>query len=247
MYLGGQPATPAAKDAMSVLRLLPSGAPEPSWGTSGAVTVALPAGICALGDGECFVSAMSPKVGGRMTLCASRGDGVTVRELFTSGVEDRNFDLTTPASVLSRCTAIVNNTPSDAFAAGARDTNVFAIVHLITSPTGGPQMSDPKFGPVVVPAEAGLGAATRLAIGGPSLLVASADATPGGAPSQIALARMNVFSSKQLDTTFGGGKGYVTTPIGTTPGFSRALVVQGDGRVIVAGTNGDMVAVRYWP
>jgi uncharacterized delta-60 repeat protein len=244
LYLGGQSAAPADAGALQVLRLQPSGALEPNWGAKGEAVLPPGPGPCALGPSGCVLSAISPKGDGRLTMCASRGDGVNLRELFASGVEDRNYDLTTTADVLSRCTAIANNTPLDFWAAGTRNTDVFAIAHFVVAVAGGPLTVDTRIPPFSLPAETGVRGATRL-VAGAGVLIASADATPGGGPSQLAVVRVVAFP-QALDTSFGNGKGYVTTPVGTTPAFSRALGFQSEGRVIVAGTNGDMVAVRYW-
>lgn len=245
MYLGGQSSSATDKNALHIERVLANGAKDTSWGRSGAVVLPFAPATCALGDGECFVSAMNPKVGGRLTVCASLGNGVALRQLFPSGIEDLNWALTTPGDVLSRCTGIINNTPDDFWAAGARDSNAFQMLHFKVSPTGGPVEVDIYAHPPVIPPEAGIGPATRFIYGAFAQLVASADATPNGGPSQMALVRVNGFTL-QLDPTF-GGKGYVMTQVGTTPSKTRALVVQPDGRLIVAGTNGDMVAARYWP
>jgi hypothetical protein len=37
----------------------------------------------------------------------------------------------------------------------------------------------------------------------------------------------------------------VTTAVGDRPVFTRALTLQADGRILLAGTNGDMVMARY--
>lgn len=243
LYVGGRATAAADADGLQVLRLQPSGVREPNWGAAGEAL--LPALPCSLAAAACPVSALAPKADGRLTVCASRGDGVNVRELFASGAADRNYDLTTAADLLSRCTALANSTPFDVFVAGARTPDVFAIVHLAVPPAGGPLVVESRlFPPFALPAETGIRGATRMVIDDGSL-VASADATPGGGPSRLALVRVRA-NPAGLDARFGDGKGYVTTSVGPTPAFSRALLIQSDGRAIVAGTNGDMIAVRYW-
>ena len=244
LYLGGQSSTANAEDAQHIAHLLPTGALDLTRGVNGQALLPFASSTCALGPGACFTSAISTKTGGRLTMCASLGDGVNFRELVANGNEDRNYDLTTSSAVLSRCVGIVNNTPADFWAAGARDSGIFQILHFKAPPQGGPLGVDPNMHPPVLPAEAAIGMATRLTVASSGLLLTSADATPNGGPTQIALVRMNAFTLA-LDPNF-AGKGYVSTSIGTTPAHSLALAVQGDGRIVVAGTNGDMFVARYW-
>ncbi|MEW6681847.1 MAG: Ig-like domain-containing protein [Nitrospirota bacterium] len=64
----------------------------------------------------------------------------------------------------------------------------------------------------------------------------------GGGPD-LALVRFN--SNGSLDTTF-GVQGIVVTDIGSTGSTARALVVQPDGKLVVAGdANGNVALVRY--
>ena len=64
----------------------------------------------------------------------------------------------------------------------------------------------------------------------------------------FALMRLN--SDGSLDTTFGDG-GWVTTPIGTSTSEARAVAVDSDDRIVVAGTatgtNRDFAVARYLP
>ena len=53
-----------------------------------------------------------------------------------------------------------------------------------------------------------------------------------------------------LDTSFGGGDGIVTTPIGTGNDFGYSIALDGQGKIVVAGytnngTNNDIAVVRY--
>jgi uncharacterized delta-60 repeat protein len=69
-----------------------------------------------------------------------------------------------------------------------------------------------------------------------------------GTNFDFALARYNPDGS--LDTSFGGGDGVVTTPIGSGHDVARALVVQTDGKLVAAGysSNGadnDLALARY--
>ncbi|MGD9829982.1 MAG: putative Ig domain-containing protein, partial [Hyphomicrobiaceae bacterium] len=63
-----------------------------------------------------------------------------------------------------------------------------------------------------------------------------------GVNSEVALVRYNV--DGKLDTTFGGGDGIVTAPIGSLVG-SSSVTVQPDGRIVIVGSNGEFAIVRY--
>ena len=69
-----------------------------------------------------------------------------------------------------------------------------------------------------------------------------------GTTSDFALVRYNADGS--LDTTFGGGDGIVTTPIGAGSEDGTSVAVQSDGKILVAGfsdngTDNDFAVVRY--
>jgi uncharacterized delta-60 repeat protein len=68
--------------------------------------------------------------------------------------------------------------------------------------------------------------------------------------ADIAVARYNPDGS--LDTTFGGGDGWVHTGLGTSHDVGYALAIQADGKIIVAGStyvnlSYDFALVRYLP
>ncbi|MEZ5845102.1 MAG: delta-60 repeat domain-containing protein, partial [Hyphomicrobiaceae bacterium] len=53
-----------------------------------------------------------------------------------------------------------------------------------------------------------------------------------------------------LDTSFGGGDGIVTTPVGSSNDLGLSVALQSDGRIVVAGysyngANNDFALVRY--
>ena len=78
------------------------------------------------------------------------------------------------------------------------------------------------------------------------IVVAGHAATTGplGTDNDFALARYNPGGS--LDASFGGGDGLVMTDLGSRTDLGRALALQPDGKIVVAGTSDDDVAlVRY--
>jgi uncharacterized delta-60 repeat protein len=66
---------------------------------------------------------------------------------------------------------------------------------------------------------------------GKILLAGSSDG--GGTSLDFAMARYT--SAGALDTTFGGGDGMVTTPIGPDSNTARAMALQLDGKILLAG------------
>lgn len=77
------------------------------------------------------------------------------------------------------------------------------------------------------------------------IVVAGFATAASGVDSDFALARYN--SDGSLDTSFGNG-GLVSTDLGTQSDDARALAIQPDGRIILAGTAGEDIAVaRYMP
>ena len=70
----------------------------------------------------------------------------------------------------------------------------------------------------------------------------------GTSNSDFALARYNTDGS--LDTSFGGGDGKVTTPIGTGADYGLSVAVQADGKIVIGGysfngTDNDFALARY--
>jgi uncharacterized delta-60 repeat protein len=77
------------------------------------------------------------------------------------------------------------------------------------------------------------------------LVVAGYAADASNIDTDFALVRYNADGS--LDPSFGTG-GVVTTDLGTRSDDVRAIVIQPDGRIVVAGTAGEDIAVaRYMP
>ena len=69
-----------------------------------------------------------------------------------------------------------------------------------------------------------------------------------GANNDFALVRYN--ANGTLDTSFGGGDGKVTTPVGTSYDEGYSVALQPDGKIVVAGysdngANYDFALARY--
>jgi uncharacterized delta-60 repeat protein len=104
-------------------------------------------------------------------------------------------------------------------------------------------------GKVVTSILAGSSIATSVAIQSDGKIVAAGIAFSGSGPVSFALARYNTNGS--LDATFGGGTGIVTTTVSANGGEIRALAIQADGRIVVAGyaqdptSSSDFAVARY--
>jgi uncharacterized delta-60 repeat protein len=78
--------------------------------------------------------------------------------------------------------------------------------------------------------------ANAVAIQGDGKIVTAGDAVVSGAPQDFALARYNPDGS--LDTTF-DGDGKVTTDFAGDSDEARGVVIQGDGKIVAAGTTSE--------
>src|ERR671910_911151 len=78
--------------------------------------------------------------------------------------------------------------------------------------------------------------------------IVAAGRSSNGTNNDFALARYHADGT--LDTGFGGGDGLVTTPVGTGTDEANALVLQPDGKIILAGlssndSDNDFALARY--
>ncbi len=98
-----------------------------------------------------------------------------------------------------------------------------------------------SFGKTTINFSAGASEAYAVAVQGSSIWVA------GYAGSSVALARLT--GSGTLDYSFGSGSGFVTTALGTGGAYASSVVIQADGKPVLAGdssSNGTAFAVvRY--
>jgi uncharacterized delta-60 repeat protein len=88
---------------------------------------------------------------------------------------------------------------------------------------------DTTFGPITVPIISGTGLAVQ---GDGKVLLAGFVGTTQASASDFAVVRVN--ADGKLDSTFGGG--IVRTDFGGTDDTARALALQADGRIVVAGS-----------
>jgi uncharacterized delta-60 repeat protein len=158
-------------------------------------------------------------------------DGIVTTDL--GGADDEAFDaaLTPDGGIV-----VVGRTD----AAGVQKTE-FGIVRY--RPDGTP---DPAFGTDGIVRTDVLGGgdqANAVAVQPDGKIVVAGFATRNGIDGDLALVRYNPDGT--LDATFGTG-GVVTSDLGTSADDARAVVIQPDGRIVVAGTADEDVALaRY--
>ena len=184
----------------------------------------------------------------------------------TNGTLDTTFGCAAGTGCTGKVTTAIGGTDDEAFSVAVQPSdgkivlagyshggsgNDYALVRYLTNGT-----LDPSFngtGKVTTSFNGSDENIYSLAIQpGDGKIVAAGYATVGNL--DFAVARYNS-ADGSLDTTFGcaagsGCSGKVTTPIGTAADFSRALALQPDGKLVVAGSsnngsNNDFAAVRY--
>ena len=127
-------------------------------------------------------------------------------------------------------------------AAGITNAN-FGVVRY--APGGGPDGGFGSAGIVKTDILGGGDQANAVAVQPDGKIVVAGFATRNGIDSDFALVRYD--AAGKPDPDFGTG-GVVTTDLGTESDDARAVVIQPDGKIVVAGTAGeDMALVRYLP
>jgi uncharacterized delta-60 repeat protein len=233
---------------MLLVRYTAAGALDMSFGDHGAVTTDV--------DGVDGAAAVAVQKDGKVVVAGfSAQDGFVLARYDSHGVPDTAFgggDGIATASVSGptddHVHALVVQSDGKLVVAGESQVGTdpaFTIVRF--DPSGAP---DAAFGggDGVVTTPIGSGAvAQALALQKDGKLVAAGRST-NGTDDDFALVRYD--TAGVPDPLFGGGDGIVTTPIGPGDDRAAALVVQGDGKLVVAGTssNGsddDFALVRY--
>jgi uncharacterized delta-60 repeat protein len=246
--------------AFLLLRFLPDGRPDPSFGTGGRVwtdlvTLATPLKGAVLGDvalGSSSASAVIVQPDGKIVVGGSTQSGATTAfavlryladgrpdtSFAAGGLALTDFDPATNDSV----TALSVLPDGRILAAGAAGD---AVGLARFRPDG---RLDPTFGPTkdgtVRTAQGLLNALSLGADSDGKLLVAGQAGKPGG-PFDFGAARYS--PDGVLDSTF-GDRGVVATDLGSTGEWAAGVVSGPSGTVVVAGASGSAFAlVRYLP
>jgi len=113
------------------------------------------------------------------------------------------------------------------------------------NPNGSYDLSFSSDGRVETDFDAGFDSANSIALQADGKIILAGVSQGGaGAPGVTRIAVARYFSDGSLDTAF-DVDGRVTTSIGTKNDFARAVSVQSNGRIVVAGGYFDAIAVRF--
>jgi len=238
LFIGGARGTSAGQ---YVLKLRADGEVDAAWGSDGHWFHAGSA-ACLGGPLKCHTRAIAVEPGGTLVACQPRNDGSWVHRVTINGVTG-NLSASTSLE-LGECRSIAPDltAPGFVFVGGDSDSGpVLAVRRLASDGVEAGQWGnrDSQFD---APVESGLKFARALASVGDKLVI-GAEAEIDGAPA-FGVARLTRLGV--LDTTF-AEKGYVTFEVGGKASMLKAMAIDALGRIILAGTNGRMVAVRVWP
>lgn len=235
--------TTAGGNDFGILRLMPDGSPDTSFGTGGRVT--LDFGTTTASNDEARAIAIDSS--GRILVAgyANRGSNndFAVARFLSNGARDTSFGVN--GRVVSN---FVNN--DQAFAMVIQSDGKIIVGGLINSDFGLARYNvngsiDTGFSTSGVARTnfgTGLDAVTSLAIQSDGRLVAGGYSTQG-AGSDFAVARYN--ANGALDSTF-DGDGTAVTNVGASNDVATSVAVMSDGRIVLAGRSGtDVAVVRY--
>jgi uncharacterized delta-60 repeat protein len=219
-----------------LVRLGPLGARDGRFGVNGrVVTIDAPRAVLVQPDGKIVVA------GGRTTLQIARykPDGTPDPGFGVSGIVTETF-----ATILSGSAAgaadIVMQPDGKLVVVGSADRSI-ALLRL--NPNG---TLDPSFGSggkVLTSHPSGDAFGTAIALSADGRLAVAGYVVALNNGAGWVTARYN--NDGSLDASFGGG-GLVTGPLGANSQTARHIIVQGDGRLVVAGNGGGRAAVvRY--
>jgi uncharacterized delta-60 repeat protein/uncharacterized repeat protein (TIGR01451 family) len=234
----------------ALARYTTTGALDSTFGTGGKVTTPI-------GAGEDVAQAVAIQADGKIVAAGYSNIGSTldfaVVRYTTTGALDSTFGtggkVTTPiGSSIDVASAVVIQADGKIVAAGysrsASTNDDFALVRYTT--TGALDSTFGTGGKVTtqVAATNNQDAADGVAIQSDGKIVAAGWAI--GSSIDFALARYTITGA--LDSTFGTG-GKVITPVGSSFDYGRAVAIQGDGKIVVAGESwssaSDFALVRY--
>ncbi len=240
LYLGGRYNEGGGQ---YVLKLKPNGERDESWGDGGSYRSGGAGACIGSNQGNCYTRVVAVEPSGTILACQPRNDGSSVHRIDTSGKKD-DIDVST-SLLVNECRSLAFDpvTPRFAFVGGGGPGEGGPLGVLRVAPEG---MSAGTWGNTAsrfsAPADSGLIYARRLAPVEDKLVI-GAEAEVDGAPA-FGVARLTRHGT--LDTSF-AEKGYVTFKVDGKTSTLKAMAIDALGRIIVAGTNGRMVAVRLWP
>lgn len=226
--------------SLRISRLTTAGALDPAFGNAGVASVAVNV------DALSVVHAMLRQANdGRIVVAGRSVSAFSVVRLTNAGAFDGGFGsggiANTPVSGDDEAFAIAQQADNKLVAAGRADDGIdsdFAVVRYTTAGVPDSQFSGDGIATIEF---GGNDVARAIAVQNDGAIVVAG--TSEGSKSNIALARLA--STGSLDSSFGTG-GKVTTSITARDDAAYAVLVQTDGRIVVAGeADDDFVLVRY--
>lgn len=231
-----------------VLRLLPNGELDPSFGTGGKVTTVVPGG--------CEARAVAIQPDGKIVVAGSANGALTfdffIARYLPSGAPDPGFgggdgiEIVPVGAMGDEAEAVAIGPNGQIAATGEAELpgNEQTLGVVVLKKDGSP---DPSFG--------GTGALTKETIGGDDRGVAVAALGGGtvllgdenGAGGGHGFTLIKLLASGEFDPGFGGGDGIAETPIPGAPsvgGRVRDFALRPDGRIVASGYGYDEVGAE---
>jgi uncharacterized delta-60 repeat protein len=220
-------------DDFAVARYTTAGSLDTTFGTGGIVTTDI--------DDEDEANSVVLQSDGKIVVAGEADGDFAVVRYTTAGVLDTTFGggdgkVTTNIAGAASANSVVLQSDGKIVVAGYADDNDFAVVRYTTAGVLDPDFGgDGTFGaPGIVTTDIGtdIDRAYSVVLQSDGKIVVAGYARMG-LTDDIAVARYTTAGS--LDTTFGTG-GIVTTPIGTSTDRAYSVVLQSDGKIVVAGS-----------
>jgi uncharacterized delta-60 repeat protein len=252
IVVAGYATDPGGSDDFAVVRYNPDGSPDGFFGDDGIVTTGI-------SGGDARANSVVLQSDGKIVVAGTNGnDDFAVVRYTTAGVLDTTFGrivsgtgtgiVTTDIDDEDEANSVVLQSDGKIVVAGVADGD-FAVVRYTTA-----GVLDTTFG-------GGDGKVTTDITGADSansvVLQSDGKIVVAGYADDNDFAVVRYTTDGELDTTFGGGgtfgdPGIVTTDIGTSTDRAYSVVLQSDGKIVVAGyansrigSNDDIAVARY--
>jgi len=236
LYVGGR--NPNNQPGQYVRKLLVNGAPDMTWGGGTGAFFATGPSPSPCGTGpqdDCRTSTLVVEPGGTLVACQNRSFGVNVHRVNADGTLGNLNEFST---LLDICRSIAANANTDfAFVGGhtggAATIRRFYVTGVPLTPWGN-EAEDTQFR-----APEALIYGKRIANAAGKIILGAEDNA-----GNLAVGRLSTFGV--LDTAF-ASTGYVTFKVGGKPSTLNAMQIDATkNRVVIAGSNGNLIAARLW-
>jgi hypothetical protein len=212
------------------------------WGAAG--TAEKPNDCLGQDKTTCVTRAVTVATTGTSYYCASRNDGSIIASATVGGEQNANFGTVFTSLSIETCAALTTDAANMLVVGGdakglagvSRYTPVGTFDETWTSSEG-------ITGVALAPVNSNLTLAKRVVVQADGTIVVAADASINGLG---ALGVWRLLPDGTTDKAFAPPNGYATKSVGATNVTVKAMAVDADGRILVAGGNGEMVLARFW-